>query len=255
MSIINNMWNKIEIHPTCYFFLFVAILTGNFIIVVLSSILLLGHECGHFFMAMYFGWPTDKIVFYPFGGIAKFKADINSPLKQELLVLLMGPIIQCIIFYLFRYINLPIQHYQLLTNIHYQILLFNLLPIYPLDGGRILQCFSCYFISYYRSFQFIYYVSYTVIICLFLMIHPSLQLLLIGSILFIRMILEQKKTKYYQEKFLLERYLHVYPFKKKKIVTSDKNFKRDYQHIVYQNKKYLYEKEYLYKKYQKMGKY
>lgn len=245
------MSNKIKIHPTCYFFLLISIMTGNFISILLCSILLIGHECGHFFTALLLGWNTENITFYPFGGISKFYADINRPIKEELLVLIMGPITQCLLFSILKLIPFMDFYHDLLTLIHYNILIFNLLPIYPLDGGRILQCIACFLISYYYSFTFIYLCSYVLIIIFTIAVvkYPSFNLIIIIIMLISRLILEQKKIKFYLQKFFLERYLHTYHFKKRKIVSSDKEFKRDYSHVIKKNKNYMLEKEYLKEKY------
>ncbi len=254
MLIIKTILNKVQLHVSCYFFLLLAIVTGNFITVLLSSLLLLGHECGHFFTALLLKWPTEKIVFYPFGGISKFQADINRPLWEELWVLLMGPLSQCFLFWVFHQLPLTEAHLALLRQIHYSVLTFNLLPIYPLDGGRILQCFICYFLSYKMSFRLIYFLSYSFVVLLlfFFCQHPSLNVFLILFLLIVKLYQERKKLHYYCEKFLLERYLHCYRFKKSKIVKNEEQFMRDYQHLVRLGKSYQQEHEYLRKRYQNL---
>lgn len=253
MLIIKNILHKIEIHFSCYIVLLLAILMGNFLIVVFCISLLLIHECGHFFTAYLLKWETDKIYFYPFGGIAKFSADINKPLKEELLVLIMGPISQCLGYFLIIQFDLNPTDYMLITTVHYNILLFNLLPIYPLDGGRILQCIACYFISYKRSFYFIYFISFLfmfILIYLFL-VYKNYNLLFIIILLGIKMYQERKKIHYYFQRFLLERFLKKYQFKKTIIVPSEQAFKRDCSHILKIKNRYKTEQEYLDDKYYK----
>ena len=251
MLVIKTILNKISIDKSCYIFIILAILSARFQIVLLISILLLIHECGHFFTALLFKWPTEKIVFYPFGGISKFSHDINCSLKEEILVLLMGPIMQLIGYYFLLSLDIFINYYQVITTINYSILIFNLLPIYPLDGGRLLHCFICYFTSYNLSFKIIYFLSYflLLIILLIFIYNPSLNLLIVFVLLLIKLIKEQKLTNYYKEKFFLERYLYNYKFKKSKIVSDVNKFKRMYHHLLKINKKYFLEEEYLKNKY------
>lgn len=249
--IIKNILNKIYIHPSCYFVLLLSIFSANFKIMTLVSLLLLVHECGHFFTACIFKWPTLKISFYPFGGISKFSHDINCPLKEEILVLIMGPVSQVLFYLLLMKINYFNQYKQIVSLIHYNILFFNLLPIYPLDGGRLVQCFICFFTSYNLSFKLIYLISY-LFLFLFMIIFiftPSFNLLLIILLLIIKLIGEYRNIKYYLERFILERYLHKYKFKKSTIVNSDRSFKRDYYHLVKMGRKYQLEDEYLDNKY------
>ena len=51
-------------------------------------------------MAKLLGWNVDKIYFYPYGGYTKFNDDLNKPKKEELLIMLAGPIIQIIYFFI-----------------------------------------------------------------------------------------------------------------------------------------------------------
>lgn len=251
MLAIKTILSKIYIDKSCYIFIIFALLSARFQYVILISILLLVHECGHFFTALFFKWPTERIVFYPFGGVAKFSHDINCSLKEEILVLLMGPIMQLVCYYILISIDMFNNYYQNIMIINYSILIFNLLPIYPLDGGRLLHCFICYFISYDLSFKIIYFISYSLLlIIIFVFIYnPSINLILIVIILIIKLLKEQRLINYYKEKFLLERYLYKYNFKKSKIVTKENNFKRDYHHLVKIDRKYFLEEEYLKNKY------
>ena len=248
---IKNILNNIHIHPSCYLLILLSIFSAYFQVVIIISVLLLIHECGHFFTAYFLNWQTERISFYPFGGISKFSHEINCPIKEELLVLLMGPITQYL-FYLFIINNTYLYNYQdLLKTINYSILIFNLLPIYPLDGGRIVQAFICYLTSYALSFKITYLISYIfifVVIIIFIY-NPTINILLIIVLLFIKLSKEKRNIKYYLQKFILERYLHKYNFKKSKIVTSTKNFKRDYHHLIKLKDKYYSEEEYLKNKY------
>ncbi len=251
MSVIKTILNKISIDKSCYIFIILALLSAHFQMLLIISFLLLIHECGHFFTALIFKWPTEKIVFYPFGGVSKFSHAINCSLKEEILVLLMGPIMQLIFYYFLTNVDIFTNYYSSITIINYSILIFNLLPIYPLDGGRLLHCFICYFTSYNLSFKIIYFISYLLLLIIILLFiyNPSINLLLIFIILIIKLLKEQKLTNYYKEKFLLERYLYKYNFKKSKIVTKENNFKRDYHHLLKIGQKYLLEEEYLKNKY------
>ena len=247
MSTIKNILNKIEIHPSCYFLLILSAFSADFLTVIIIVSLLFIHELGHFITAYFLDFETVKITFYPFGGISKFSHDINCPLKNEIMVLLMGPIVQLIFSFFLLKLPFFLSYNNLIIKINYNILFFNLLPIYPLDGGRILQCFLCYFISYNLGFKIIYIISTAILLILVssFFLNPNLNLLLIIILLVIKLVIESKNIKYYFERFILERYLYKYNFKRSSIVKRTKDFKRDCTHLIKKGNKYLFEKEYL----------
>lgn len=244
---IKNIFNKIEIHPSCYFLLILSVFSADFLIIIIIVLLLFIHELGHFITAYFLNFEPVKIIFYPFGGISKFSHDINCPLKKEVLVLLMGPIAQLIFSFFLLKLTFLLPYNNLIMKINCSILFFNLLPIYPLDGGRILQCLLCYFISYNLSFKIIYIISTAIVLILtsFFLLNPTLNLLLIIILLIIKLVIESKNIKYYFERFILERYLYKYNFKKSSIAKRTKDFKRDCTHLIKKDNKYLLEKEYL----------
>ncbi len=231
--------SHIHLDKSFIFFLLIIILTGNFNAFFFYFILLLIHEIGHALCGLFFGYKLDKITFYSYGGITNFNYPINIPLKRELLILIMGPVFQ-------------ILGYLLLKNVydiklfHYTLLIFNLLPIYPLDGGRILNILCNYAFNYLKSFYLTFIISNILIILLFLynLSHFNLNLLLMLGIIFIKLITFFKNRYYYYQRFLLERYLHEYSFTRVKIINNIKNFYRDRKHYIF----YLEEKKYL-KKY------
>jgi len=205
--------------------------------------IILVHELGHLIAAKLYKWKTDKIYIYPLGGITKFNDNLNKPLKEELIIVLAGPIFQII-------------YYIILTNIgindisifHYVLLVFNLLPIYPLDGGKILNILLCYFISYKMSYKVTIYISYVVyFLCLIniFIFYKSIFFFIVLLFLIFKIIDEYKKINYYFNKFLLERYLNDYKFKKIKYLDNIKNMFRDRKHYFYYDNSIMTEKELL----------
>lgn len=161
--------------------------------------------------------------------------------------MLMGPIFQIIYFLVIKNF-LTINDLELFSNYHYSILIFNLLPIYPLDGGKFLNIILNYFISFKNSFKVTIYFSY---ICLLLIgsffilnnVSISLSLLLVFILVICKLTTELKKEKFYFNKFLLERYLNNYKFPKIKVIKGIKDMSRDYKHVIFKNGKAVSEKE------------
>ena len=204
-------------------------------------------------MGLIFEWKIDNISFYPYGGVTKFNEDINRPLKEELLILLMGPLTQ-IIYYLIIINFISLRNINIFRYYHYSILIFNLLPIYPLDGGRILNIFLSYFFSYKNSLFITVNLSFVgiillTIVSLYYKSNINLNLFLMISLIIVKLINYYKKRKYYLNKFKLERYLNNYSFNKLKKINNIDNMMRDKRHIIKKNNKYYTEKELLQKRY------
>ena len=221
--------------------------------ILLISLIVI-HELGHFLCAIIFKVEVDKIYIYPFGGISKFNLSLNEDLYKEFLILIMGPLFQFVFYIILKNTSYFYNYSNLLTVYNYTILLFNLLPIYPLDGGKLLNIILSFNISFKRSLSMTLIISYLTIVILFfylLIKEPSINILVIVSFLIYKVNLEYKKRKYMLDKFLLERYLNKYNFKKRKKVTKLDDFMRNRYHIIKIGDKYYTEREMLIKKFNK----
>jgi len=193
-------------------------------------------------MGLLLGTKLNRIEIYPFGGLSKLEYKINISLIKELLILISGPIIQIIFTYLVYSFKMDVDSY--FFSYSKFILIFNLLPIYPLDGGRIVNILLSFFLSFYNSLKYTYYISYFLCMLLLfyiLIFNRTLFFILIIISIGIELFKEMKKRNDYFYKFLLERYLYYFRFKKLKYVANIYKMQRDYLHII-GNKT---EKEYL----------
>ncbi len=109
-----------------------------------GSVLL--HELGHALTALRFGVRIASITMYPIGGAARL-ASQPTP-WQELWITVMGPAVNLVIaavcFAAIRLISFPPDYRELLRGLgvgNIWLLLFNLLPAFPMDGGRLLRAF------------------------------------------------------------------------------------------------------------------
>jgi Zn-dependent protease len=128
-----------------------ALVLAVFVCVVL-------HELGHALTAKRFGINTNKITLLPIGGMASLERIPESP-KQELLVTLAGPLVNVLIA-IFLYFIVPVNEFlhlnftetfETLSSFTLQsflfylyvvnigLVVFNLIPAFPMDGGRILR--------------------------------------------------------------------------------------------------------------------
>ncbi len=109
------------------------------------------HEIGHLLMGLLMGMRPNKIEIKPYGVSISFKIkpkDYNQKILEgnrlqikKILIAMAGPLTNFIIMNIAT--NLPIGIFSKMMIIYSNLLLiiFNLIPIYPLDGGRILKAF------------------------------------------------------------------------------------------------------------------
>lgn len=235
-----------------FIFAGIAILIGAFFPFFILTYLLVVHELGHFISAKVLGVSVYQICIYPFGGISKVDSRINIPLKKELIILIAGPLMQILgykLLYLFMHNQLEL---NLFTIYNYSILVFNLLPIYPLDGGKILNNLLSYKFSYLKSINITIKISFIIIIALFILsfiISTNLNIILMFSFLLYKIKEVRDNKNAYFNKMLLERYLYKIRFPRIRIVSNEKDFKRDYRHLIKHQNRYYSEREYLSKRF------
>lgn len=138
---------------------------------VLSVIL---HELGHALAAWAYGIPTRDITMYPFGGVASLHRIPDKPL-QELVVAIAGPLVNFLLIGLFQVVlwilhepigffpeafwysgpTWPALSFWLynLSFMNAMLAVFNLLPAFPMDGGRILRALLATRLNYVRATQ------------------------------------------------------------------------------------------------------
>ncbi|MBL0099260.1 MAG: site-2 protease family protein [Saprospiraceae bacterium] len=113
------------------------------------------HEFGHALMARKFGVITRDIVLSPIGGVARLESIPDRPL-HEFFIAIAGPLVNlCIAALLglilfvasgqvipelneFRF-DEPLEFLRFITFMNFALFLFNLIPAFPMDGGRILR--------------------------------------------------------------------------------------------------------------------
>ena len=97
------------------------------------------HEIGHIIAGIILKMKPEKIEIMPFGLSVSFYANIDNNTIKEIIVSLAGPIMSLVLAILLSKIDLKIISMQEAVYSNILIFLFNVIPIYPLDGGRILK--------------------------------------------------------------------------------------------------------------------
>jgi stage IV sporulation protein FB len=115
--------------------------TGGLPLFLMSCLVALQHECAHAFSASKLGYRLNKIVLMPFGAV--IDGDLSGlSNKDEISIALCGPLCNLITagFFVALWWCFPITYAytDVACYVSLTIALVNLLPAYPLDGGRIL---------------------------------------------------------------------------------------------------------------------
>ncbi len=139
-----------------------AIMGTVFVVLVFGCVLL--HEFGHALAARLFGIRTPDITLLPIGGVARLERMPRKPV-QELIVAVAGPAVNVAIaaglFFVLGAGSMFIGIDQLaspgtellarLAAINVWLVLFNLIPAFPMDGGRVLRAILAMFMGHRRA--------------------------------------------------------------------------------------------------------
>ncbi|WP_039961450.1 M50 family metallopeptidase [Brevibacillus sp. BC25] len=146
---------RFRIHLLFWAVIGLSVVTGHFLEVITLFVIVLIHELGHVAMARELGWTVKEVQLLPFGGVATMEDSYATDPMDEIVVALAGPFLNMVMMaasYLFWFMGIWTEEWArffLISNL--TIALFNLLPIWPLDGGRILLAVLCWFMSYRQA--------------------------------------------------------------------------------------------------------
>jgi len=222
----------------------IMLLTGSFKPFLFILLLILIHEIGHILITKLLNFKIISITLFPFGALTKLDMKLNDSVFKDLLIALAGPIFQIIGYN-------ALKTYFDFHQIHYFLLLFNLLPIHPLDGSKLLSNIL-YLVAPFKLVTNIIIVVSTILSFFFFSFYLiNFQLIyIIAFLLLINKVFElYKSRKYLFNAFLLEKmnYDFKYPFTRK--INNLFNMYKCTFHYIYNGNEYEEEKSYLNKKY------
>lgn len=128
-----------------------------FVLSIFGCVLL--HELGHAFAARQFGISTRDIVLLPIGGVASLERMPRNPF-QELWIAIAGPLVNVVIaialFTGLHFSSVPAHSFasgflSQLAVVNVVLVVFNLIPAFPMDGGRVFRSILAMFLDYVRA--------------------------------------------------------------------------------------------------------
>lgn len=246
---VRDLISKIHIHPTLGFSVCVAILAGTFTEMCTIFFIISFHEFGHWSAASYYNWRIRKIVFWMFGGVMETDEHGSKPIGEEMIVTIAGPFQHLVIYLMLAIASyfqlLPSSVLALAFQFNTTILFFNLLPIWPLDGGKL----ACLVLAKYLPFKKAHtYTILTSIMFIMLLLAAMIgfrQFILNTGLLFAFLLwenrIEWKQRFYVFLRFLIKRaetpmsdqeLLPLIVEQDIKLIDLFAHFHRNYQHLI-----------------------
>lgn len=189
---------KFRLHPILIPVFLFLIMSGNLAIYTLIFISLLVHELGHLLAAKLLGMHVRACTIMPYGGELVIPNKYIAKRKKRIILAMGGPLATLLLLLIGLTLTFPSQH--LFIRIQVALLLLNLLPVLPLDGGQVLSALlerkGTEMAS--RSIMLIYSILFFSVatILLYFYLPRSLPYLFLASFLLIQNIASFRYRKY-----------------------------------------------------------
>lgn len=183
--------------------------SGTLIFVVLVFGCVVAHEFGHVLVARHFGVTTPDITLYPFGGIARLNTLPQEPIR-EFLIAIAGPAVNIVIaaaLVLLAGATLTLGEASGLANeqtglasrlatTNVVLAVFNLIPAFPMDGGRLLRAGLASRVGFERATRLAVMVGYWFAFALaFVGLFTNPMLIVIAVFIFFAATAEKQATE------------------------------------------------------------
>ncbi len=202
---------NIKINLNIFLFIIIFAITHQIEIYSLMMIFAFIHELGHLLCGILLGFSTDSFKIMPLGFSIKFKTKIydynkkilksNIITLKKLLISVAGPLTNVIIIVLTNLLHMN----KSIIDANLIILLFNLIPIYPLDGARIIKNLFKLFLgnkkaaSYTNKVSNLFVLIVTVFSSIAIYYYKNIAILLALIVVWSLIINENKKYNTYNK--------------------------------------------------------
>ena len=148
---------KWSLHPLFAVLMLLSVMTGYLSELLTLFVLVLVHELGHAAAAYGYGWEIREIKLLPFGGVAELEERPGAPAYEEAVIAIAGPLQNVWMaggaWVLGHTGMMDGSWAEYLIRSNLLLLVFNLLPIYPLDGGRLVRLACGLKLNFYSTLR------------------------------------------------------------------------------------------------------
>lgn len=143
MEIVRIQGLSIKVHPTFWLVLLAYGVLGLFTQALIIFLLVIGHELAHLLTAKAYGFRVIGLELYPFGGAAHCEDLFEGRKLEESMMALAGPIFNLILLFGAQALRWeggwtgPLS--EDFVQFNFWLAVFNLIPVLPLDGGRVVR--------------------------------------------------------------------------------------------------------------------
>ena len=233
----------VKIHTMTYFYVILVLLTGYVYELFYFYICLVIHECGHIVFIKLMGKKIDTLEISPIGGILLIDETQNDHNYKSFLIYLGGPLFSLL---LFLWVKNTFSN-PLFLQASFVILVLNLIPILPLDGGRLVESLLHNVVWYKLATKVVFIASIIMLAILLFFIRDNY--IYSGIIVFFifKNLEGYKNINYDYHHFRMVKYLYPNPLLNIKVIEKDyyTRLYKGYNNYYYHNNKLISEEKML----------
>lgn len=228
--------NKIELHPLTGLLFLIGFLTGYFKYIFFIFLIVLIHESGHVFFASIFKRKVASISLLPFGGLTKIEGKISEDIFEDLLIAIGGIFFQTILGFVLFFLHnkgyISSHTFEFLQTYNVIMIGFNLMPVCPLDGYKIVKLFGELIVPYKVAAAVAFAISVSSLMCASVLNFELLRDNVFVFVFLLFMIVEEvKMQKYATLKFYVERMNYDFYYSKINVRSIQNMFKNRINYI------------------------
>lgn len=167
---------RFRIDLKIFLFIILFCFTKQIEVYVMIMIFAIIHEMGHLIAGVCVGMRPEKLEIMPYGVAISFKLmpkDYNKKIKRgnllevkKIFVAISGPVTNLIVIIICKYLKLNEEIRSLVIYSNLLLIIFNLISIYPLDGGRIIRSLIHIFLGKEKSEKYSNNISFITVMIL-----------------------------------------------------------------------------------------